>query len=87
MVLKGPGEVCYGACPIALAKQNLVWVIVNVVVRERLEKLYRFIPMVLFSLGWLWLSGQVYFCTFGVAFDKGVPVLNVSCIIQGLHQL
>ncbi len=38
--LKGPGEVCYRACPIAFAKQNLVWVFVNVVVKERLEKLY-----------------------------------------------
>lgn len=38
--VKGPGEVCYRACPIAFAKQNIVWVIVNVVVRERLEKLY-----------------------------------------------
>ena len=38
--LKGPGEVCHRACPTAYAKQNLVRVIVNVVVRERLEKLY-----------------------------------------------
>jgi hypothetical protein len=69
-----------------LAKQHLVGPVPDLVVREDLEKGYRFFPVRRAAVRRLWLPGPEYINICCMAFIKRYPVLGIPGIIQRLHE-
>lgn len=74
-----------GAGPITLAKQHLVWVIVDVILWKCFEELDGFSFVVMSASGRFGLARPVHRHIFDMPFVERMPILIVPGVIQCLH--